>query len=396
MKKIFAFLFIISAVGLFIVSPFKGSGVMLAAATSFPDIKSPVLLEAVNYLNEKSIIHGYPDGTFKPDQVINRAEALKIIFESRGIAVEEDTNSGFPDVDSSLWFAKYVTSAKKMGLISGYADGTYKPTQFVNKAEFMKIAMLAQSYFEQSSTNDSVLSQFNDLDPSAWYIPYLGFALNNEFVDRVSKFNPTDGMTRGEAALIIYRVAKYNEGLIEEEPEPLPYLSCETCVNGVDLEQYEWIINSPVVRIENGKLLISNQDLTESVKQQGGTAKLTINATASLKETIEYDEYGYEADNTSLEEKRKIDVNFPDYYERIAGIHGGVQVFDMYKSGGGYSIKNKEGKIFGECDCNFEIEVINTYNGKDYPAFEEWRNSDAGKEKLYEVIRWDLYGKQKE
>jgi len=363
-----------------------------AFAAEFPDVKSPILLEAVKYLNEQGIIKGYPDGTFKPDQVINRAEALKIIFESRGIAVDEDTNSGFPDVDSSLWFAKYVTSAKRLGLINGYADGTYKPTQFVNKAEFMKIAMLAQNYYQSPATSEPVLSQFEDLDSNAWYIPYLAFALNNEFVDRVSKFNPTTGMTRGEAALIIYRVAKYNEELVEEEPEPLPVLSCETCVNGVDLSQYEWIINSPVVKIEDGKLLISNLDFTYSVRQEGNTAKLTSNSIASIKETIKYDEYGHETDNTLPEEKRKIDVNYPEYYERILGIHGGVQVFDMYK--GAY--RNKDGNNFGECECNFEIQVINTYNGKDYPPFEEWRTSVAGKERLYDVIRQEIYRLQQE
>jgi len=382
---------------LFVIG-FWSLGFYSAKAVSFPDVKSPILLEAVNYLNEQGIIKGYPDGTFKPDQVINRAEALKIIFESRGIAVQEDTNSGFPDVDSSLWFAKYVTSAKRLGLIIGYADGTYKPTQFVNKAEFMKIAMLAQNYYQSLATNEPVLTQFEDLDASAWYIPYLGFALNNEFVDRVSRFNPTAGMSRGEAALIIYRVAKYNEGLVEEEPEPLPYLSCETCVNGVDLSQYEWSINS-IVRVEAGKLLIANEDNSDSVRQEGNTGKLTATAEFLLSNEVKRMQYIVETRETSQEEKRKIDVNYPDYYERILGINGGVQVFDMYREGGKnyeYLYRNKDGKLFKDCDCNFELQVINTYNGKDYPPFEEWRTSDAGKERLYDVIRQDLYRIQQE
>ncbi|MGE3278625.1 MAG: S-layer homology domain-containing protein [Candidatus Altimarinota bacterium] len=405
MKKLLLF----AAAALLILSPFKhalslsngGPGVTGAAAATFPDVKSPILLEAVNYLNEQGIIKGYPDGTFKPDQVINRAEALKIIFESRGIAVDEDSNSGFPDVDSSLWFAKYVTSAKRLGLINGYADGTYKPTQFVNKAEFMKIAMLAQSYYSELPTANSELP-FTDLDPSAWYIPYLSFALSNEFVDRVSKFNPTAGMTRGEAALIIYRVAKYNEGLVEKQPEPLPVLSCETCVNGVDLSQYEWIVNSPVVRIEAGKLWISNQDFSVSVKREGTTVNLTANAMASLKETITYDEFGYETDNTSPEEKRKIDVNYPEYYARILGINGGAQVGDSYNEGlkrgssETYTYKDKDGNDLTQECCKFELQVINTYNGKDFPPFEEWRTSDAGKERLYDVIRQDIYRIQQE
>jgi len=94
---------------------------------SFSDIRSPSLAEAVDYLNENGIIQGYPDGYFRPDRIINRAEALKIIFESRGMTPGEDTASGFPDVEMKAWFAKYVTQAKKMNIIEGYNDGTYKP-----------------------------------------------------------------------------------------------------------------------------------------------------------------------------------------------------------------------------------------------------------------------------
>jgi hypothetical protein len=359
----------------------------LTHAANFPDIKSPVLLEAVEYLNEKGIIKGYPDGTFKPDQVINRAEALKIIFESRGIAVEEYSNSGFPDVDASLWFAKYVTSAKKLGLIQGYADGTYKPTQFVNKAEFMKISMLAQSYYSQPDNNQMVLNQFSDLDSSAWYIPFLGFALSNEFVDRVDRFNPTGGMTRGEAALIIYRVAKYNESLVVE---PLPYLSCETCVNGVDLSQYEWS-TSPVVKIESGKIWVGSLNLTAEIIRDGNTGRLTNQSEINFQGDVKDAEFRQELEDASIEEKRNINITYPEYYERILGINGGAQVFDMYKSGGGYSIKNKDGKILGECECQFELNVLQAYNSHDYPPFEEWRISNSGKEILYEVIRIDLY-----
>ncbi len=125
-------------------------------AVSFSDVRSPILSEAVNYLNEKGIIKGYPDGTFKPDQTINRAEALKIIFESLGesdVTLSSTTESSssirvFPDVDPTQWFAKYVKAAKQKSLIKGYPDGSYKPTQFVNRAEFIKIAMLAQSHYQ--------------------------------------------------------------------------------------------------------------------------------------------------------------------------------------------------------------------------------------------------------
>src|SRR5690606_36506549 len=71
---------------------------------NFSDIKSPLLREAVAYLVEREIVSGYPDGTFQPDRVINRAEALKIIFAAQGIAADRPAIvPPFPDVSTTEW-----------------------------------------------------------------------------------------------------------------------------------------------------------------------------------------------------------------------------------------------------------------------------------------------------
>jgi len=180
-------------------------------ATSFSDIRSPILQEAVEYLSQRGIISGYSDGSFQPEKAINRAEALKIIFESRGIDIEDNTNSGFPDVPSTEWFAKYVTTAKKLDLISGYSDGTYKPDQSVNRVEFIKIAALAQTYYEENKLYSDLVLQYTDLINDAWYLPYLNFMYKNNFLENTKNFSPSTDMTRGDAALLIYKIAKHNE-----------------------------------------------------------------------------------------------------------------------------------------------------------------------------------------
>lgn len=180
-----------------------------ASVSPFSDIKSPLLREAVDYLSQRGIISGYPDGTFQPDRVINRAEALKIIFAAQGISPDtQNTVAPFPDVDSSEWFAAYVTEAKSRNLIKGYSDGKYRPTNEVNKAEFIKIAMLAQSFYEASTDYSPAMNQYSDLDDNEWYMPYVSFGVKNGFLDSTQKLSPTKGMTRGEAAMIIYRILK--------------------------------------------------------------------------------------------------------------------------------------------------------------------------------------------
>jgi hypothetical protein len=180
---------------------------------AFIDIRSGSQLETyVNDLSAKGIISGYPDGSFRPEQTINRAEALKIIFETIGISADADSNSGFPDVSKTEWYAKYVTKAKQNNIVGGYPDGRFRPGQEVNRAEFVKMALSALPNFsELPLRKDPALQQFTDLDAGQWYVPYLGTTVAMELVALTEKFRPTAPMSRQDAVEIIYRVSKYLE-----------------------------------------------------------------------------------------------------------------------------------------------------------------------------------------
>ncbi|MDP2691942.1 MAG: S-layer homology domain-containing protein [bacterium] len=369
-------------------------------ATTFPDLRSPVLIEAVDYLVDHGIISGYPDGTFKPDQTINRAEALKIIFLSLGQSITDNlpptTDNPFPDVDKSEWFAPYVQQAKLKGLIQGYPDGTYKPTQFVNKVEFVKIAMLAQSYYSplplsQLPTPNSELP-FTDLDASQWYIPYLSFAYENNFLDKTSRFNPTDGMTRGDAAMIIFRVAKKNEEMVvEAEPGACVAETCITRPDGsmIDIaKEYPELAESPYVEFVEGKMIIGGFDESNMALTEENINKVL--RSAKIDATIE---------STSIEDIHTIDQLYPEYYERLRGINGGKQSGDDYIDGAGYMTKTKDGMGLVFCaqtTCIFENDIIiRGYNNKGYTeTFHEWIETDQGKEKIYPYIIYDLNRQQ--
>lgn len=98
---------------------------------------------------KKDIVEGYPDGTFRPHNPINRAEALKILLRSanasRILAEFGDdafTLRQFPDVPETSWFAPFVAQAQLLGLIEGYPDGTFRPGQWITRAEAAKIISL--------------------------------------------------------------------------------------------------------------------------------------------------------------------------------------------------------------------------------------------------------------
>ena len=132
--------------------------------TKFSDVpKNDAALARIVYRAvEAGFIQGYPDGTFKPDRTVNRAEALKILFE--GADVEEIvlnpvlsmldnfslTSNPFKDLPLTAWHAKYVLFAYVNEIVEGYvADHTFRPAQTVSRAEAVKIAVLVMQHVIQ-------------------------------------------------------------------------------------------------------------------------------------------------------------------------------------------------------------------------------------------------------
>lgn len=73
----------------------------------------------VQAAKDTGILQGYIDGTFRPNQAVNRAESLKILLEAAQISIA-NSDANFEDVDKNAWFAKYVTFAKSQQIVSGY------------------------------------------------------------------------------------------------------------------------------------------------------------------------------------------------------------------------------------------------------------------------------------
>lgn len=111
-------------------------------ALAFPDVpKEHPFAQTIEVLKQKGFVKGYPDGTFSPDTTVSRAEFITIIMASTGENLSGE--NCFKDIGSE-WFAKFVCSAKKKGFINGYSDGTFKPANNINLAEAS--AVLAKAY----------------------------------------------------------------------------------------------------------------------------------------------------------------------------------------------------------------------------------------------------------
>jgi len=102
--------------------------------------KSPIS-ELVDY----GILSGNPDGTFAPNRGINRAEFSKLLVNSLGNEIENfvPLTGSFPDVKPDDWFFPYVETAKHYGWVKGHPDGSFKPGDKINRAEAAKMLVNA-------------------------------------------------------------------------------------------------------------------------------------------------------------------------------------------------------------------------------------------------------------
>ncbi len=196
------------------------------AAYAYSDLALPhKYFEAVHYITDQSIVSGYPDGTYKPFDALNRAELLKIIVE----AVYEDEfesygdESCFDDVPAEEWYTKYVCFAKDMEFVEGYEDGTFRPDDDINLVEALKISLEVFDY------------DYSETDP--WYKGLVDSASENNFIP-LDFFDFDDVINRGQMADLITRILKYEAGELDDY---LLFLSdykvtYETLLNGNDVE----------------------------------------------------------------------------------------------------------------------------------------------------------------
>lgn len=155
--------------------------------------------ESVALLTELKVLSGYEDGTFKPDNLLSRAEFSKIIaFVSSGADTEELSDfslyeNKFSDVPANHWAYSYIMYCDSLKFLEGYEDGSFKPDENVKLVEAIKICLTMIGY------NVMVTEDGDD-----WTKPWLELAYEYGISDIIDD-NPDREITRLEAVELVSR-----------------------------------------------------------------------------------------------------------------------------------------------------------------------------------------------
>lgn len=145
----------------------KDTNKTVTANGKFSDVNSGEwYAQAINYLASIGILKGYEDGLFHPEQTITRAEFAAIA--SRFDKLEASDKSTFSDVDPNHWAADYINSAYLKGWIGGYPDGSFRTESSITRAEVVKIVNSMLNRKIELSDIPADAPQYTDLAKSHW------------------------------------------------------------------------------------------------------------------------------------------------------------------------------------------------------------------------------------
>ncbi|WP_317348335.1 S-layer homology domain-containing protein [Pusillibacter faecalis] len=193
-----------------------------AGAKEFTDDEELNYKEAVDVISEISVVDGYEDGSFKPQNTLTRGAAAKIICNlilgpTTAAELHADT-APYKDVPVSNTFSGYIAYCAKEGIISGYADGSFRPAGTLTGYAFMKMLLGALGYD----------SNYEGYTGGNWSINVakqaIGIGLNKGMVE---EFNGVDFVTREEAALYAFNTLKAT--MVDYDQK------ITTTINGVDV-----------------------------------------------------------------------------------------------------------------------------------------------------------------
>lgn len=157
---------------------------------------------AIQYLNESGLIKGYPNGTFKPNHSLTRAEAASLI--ARTLNLKATKPNPFTDVNKNNFAYDDIAAVAEKGIVVGREDGKFHPNGELTRAEMASI--LTRAFTLAKETNAS--NQFSDVLISHWAYDAIVQLVESELTSGYpdGTFKPSNRITRAEFAVFLDRV----------------------------------------------------------------------------------------------------------------------------------------------------------------------------------------------
>lgn len=183
-----------------------------AFAAYFQDVSGNWAQQAIQQLSDQRVIGGYPDGSFRPEGRITRAEFSSILVNALGLQAQASGYSSFNDVPSGFWASPAIEAVKQQGLVSGYPGGMFMPNKNISRAEaLVTLSNAARVSLPNEAAADQILSNFRDANTvPTWARPAVAASIQNGiFANEPNASSYVEALqpaTRGEVAAMVYNL----------------------------------------------------------------------------------------------------------------------------------------------------------------------------------------------
>lgn len=178
-------------------------------AAGFSDLSQASWAKAtIEEWTQKGLVSGYPDGTFRPSNHITRAEFATLV--QKAFDLKSEAKSEFSDVASSDWYYDAVTTLASLGVVGGYEDGTFRPAGHITRAE----AAAIMTNLKKLNPNASAAEKFADYASMAdWAKGHVGAAVEAKFMSGYpdGTFKASNTITRAESVATLNNVINPGE-----------------------------------------------------------------------------------------------------------------------------------------------------------------------------------------
>ncbi len=178
------------------------------AQTTFSDVSSNYwAAQFIQQLSGRGVIAGFPDGTFRPEEPVTRAQFAAMVNKAFQKAQQRQAIN-FTDVPSNYWASSAIQQAYTIGFLSGYPGNRFEPNQAIPRQQVL-VSLANGLEYSPSGNTESTLQYFNDASNIASYARSpIAAATEKQIVvnyPNVNFLNPTATATRAQVAAFIYQ-----------------------------------------------------------------------------------------------------------------------------------------------------------------------------------------------
>jgi uncharacterized lipoprotein YddW (UPF0748 family) len=178
----------------------------------FSDIQNHWAAESIRQLQGRGFISGYPDGTFRPDASVTRAEFAAILQKAFKDIPPVRNPITFKDIPANHWANPAITAAYRTNFISGYPDKTFRPNQLIPRVQVLVALVSGLKYSPTTTVKETLKKYFDDAGKIPNYaLEQIAAATEKRLIvnyPKVKILNPTQNTTRAEVAAFICRALK--------------------------------------------------------------------------------------------------------------------------------------------------------------------------------------------